>query len=153
MWQPHTKRGPEGVCVRGGEGDGFMRAPISRSRRTTNGLGRLEPQASRAHSRHALASPDLPPPPALVAARSCESYFECGSLLVTLSMLIVTPWLVWEASSLQVFEFSLALCLPLRLRSRLHYSYSCSCSYSYYFSYYFSCSCSCSCSHCCHNYH
>lgn len=35
------------------------------------------------------------------SARSCETYFECGSLLVTLVMLITTPWLVWEASSLQ----------------------------------------------------
>ena len=50
------------------------------------------------------------------SARSCESYFECGSLLVTLSMLIVTPWLVWEASSLQVCV-SFAVSLPASLPS------------------------------------
>jgi hypothetical protein len=33
------------------------------------------------------------------SARSCETYFECVSLLVTLTMLIVTPWLVWKAST------------------------------------------------------
>ena len=61
------------------------------------------------------------------SARSCESYFECGSLLVTLSMLIATPWLVWEASSLQVcvsFVVSLLVSLPVCLPASLHASLS-----------------------------
>jgi hypothetical protein len=33
------------------------------------------------------------------SARSCETYFECASLLVTLVMLIATPSFLWHASS------------------------------------------------------
>eukprot|EP00802_Teleaulax_amphioxeia_P024921 Tamp_25694.p1 GENE.Tamp_25694~~Tamp_25694.p1 ORF type:complete len:232 (+),score=30.81 Tamp_25694:29-697(+) len=36
--------------------------------------------------------------------RSCETYFECVSLVVTLAMLILTPWFVWVASSAQERE-------------------------------------------------
>uniref|UniRef100_A0A7S0M919 RING-CH-type domain-containing protein n=1 Tax=Cryptomonas curvata TaxID=233186 RepID=A0A7S0M919_9CRYP len=35
----------------------------------------------------------------LFSPRSCEAYFECGSLLVTLGMLCTTPWLLWSAAS------------------------------------------------------
>lgn len=43
------------------------------------------------------------------SARSCETYFECASLLVTLVMLIATPSFLWHASSPMV---SSRFCLP-----------------------------------------